>query len=149
MEKEIPGRWALFARHTLSTPMDIGDHASRDEPILRALASKNGLEVAGPLEHAYWDMAIKGAPHILEIWLPVLVKSEGQVMAELKHIESYNCLSSDFRRPIEEIGDAWMELVEKARKLGYQLTNHDREVYKTMDCDHPELNEIELQLGIK
>lgn len=66
MEKEIQGSWVLFARHTLYTTMDIGDDASRDESMLRALASENGLEIAGPLEHAYWDMAIKGAPHILE-----------------------------------------------------------------------------------
>ena len=35
------------------------------------------------------------------------------------------------------------------QRKGYQLTNHDREIYKTMDCDNPSNNDIELQLGIK
>jgi effector-binding domain-containing protein len=107
------------------------------------------LKVLGPLEHAYWDMAIQAAPHILEIWLPVNGFLDGKTIEGLKHIPGYKCLTAAFKRPIEEIGDAWMALGEKAKASGYQLTNHDREVYRMMDCDHPENNDIELQIGIK
>jgi effector-binding domain-containing protein len=149
MQKEIQEKWVLFSKHTLNSPMDIGVYASQDEPNLRALATQHGLKVTGPLEHAYWDMAVQGAPHILEIWLPVEARAKDQKMEGLKHVSEYKCLTAAFNRSIEEIGDAWMELGEKAKKYGHQLTNHDREVYRIMDCDHPGNNDIELQLGIK
>lgn len=148
MEKEIQGKRVLFTRHVLKSPMEIGAFAEKDEPMLRAKASELDLDVTGPLEHAYWDMAVKGVPHILEIWLPVDGKAESRDIDGLKRVEAYKCLSADFRRPIEEIGDAWGELGGKAKSLGYTLTNHDREVYKVMDCDQPEKNDIELQIGI-
>ena len=129
--------------------MDIGVFAGQDEPELRAKATELGLDVAGPLEHAYWDMNVRDVPRILEIWLPVTGTMESRTVDGLKRVEAYKCLTADFRRPIEEIGRAWGELGDKARGLGYSLTGQDREVYKVMDCDHPDKNDIELQIGIK
>lgn len=148
MQKEIQEKWVLYTKHILNSPMDIGVYASQDEPNLRALAAQHSLKVIGPLEHAYWDMAVKGVPHILEIWLPVEAKAAGKNIEGLKYVEGYKCLTIPFKRNIEEIAEAWMELGKKAEGLGYKLTNHDREVYRMMDCDHPENNDIELQMGI-
>lgn len=149
MEITIPKKWVLFARHTLSSPMDIGVHASKDEPKLRLQAESLGLNVAGPLEHAYSNMAVKGVPHILEIWLPVEQPAPSMSIENLKTVESFRCLTTRFKRPIEEIGDGWMELGEQGRKLGFTSTHQDREVYNVMDCDNPANNDIELQLGIQ
>jgi effector-binding domain-containing protein len=149
MKKEISEKWVLFTKHILNSPIDIGEHASQDEPHLRNLAERNGLLVTAPLEHAYWNMAVEGVPHILEIWLPVQANPNGNPMQGIKRVEEYRCFAAEFKKPIEEIGNAWMELGELAKKFGLQLTNHDREIYKTMDCDAPERNDIELQMGIK
>jgi hypothetical protein len=78
MERIIEGKWVLFTKHILNSPMEIGKHASQDEPILRSLAAKHALEIIGPLEHAYWNMSIPGVPHILEIWLHVQAKEINQ-----------------------------------------------------------------------
>lgn len=131
--------------------MDIGVHASKDVPSLFALAKEHGLKVTGPIEHAYWDMALPDKPHVLEIWLPVEVEAgaEKTNIAGLQRIEPYKCLSAPFKRPIHEIGDAWGELGSEAQKLGHVSTHHDREIYKVMDCDDPTKNDIELQLGIR
>lgn len=147
--KEVPGQWVLYARHELKSPMEIGKHADKDEPALRAIAASHGLEVVGPVAHAYWDMAVKGAPHLLEIWIPVRNESEKKIIPEIKQVPAYKCLAMDFKRPIEEIGDAWMELGDKCREEGHIANHHDREVYRVMDCDNPRNNDIELQLGIK
>lgn len=149
MLKEIPGKWVLFFRHQLNSPLEIGMHADKDEAALRALANGHGLEQVGPLEHAYWDMAVKGAPHLLEIWLPVRNESEKKFIPEIKQVAAYKCMSLEFKRPIDEIGDAWMELGDACRESGHTVNNHDREVYRVMDCDNPQNNDIELQLGIK
>lgn len=149
MEKTVPGKWVLYTRHTLNSPMDIGLHASTDEPVLRRKAAESGLKVAGPLEHAYWNMAVDGVPHILEIWLPVEPRASTEESEDLKRVDAYKCLVSEFKRPIQEIGDAWMELGEKAATLNLRTTDHDREVYRVMDCDHPGGNDIELQLGVR
>ena len=147
MKKEVKEKRVLFTKHILTSPMKIGKYATQDEPILRTLATKHGLTVSGPIEHAYWNMAIEGI-HILEIWLPVEGRINERSIEEMKLIKEYKCLTSDFKRPIEEIGDAWFELGEEAKKLGHQLTHHEREVYRRMDCDNPENNDIELQIGI-
>lgn len=149
MLKEVPERWVLFLRHQLNSPMEIGMHAEKDEPALRALAKVHGLEVAGPLEHAYWDMAVKGAPHLLEIWLPVRNEPGKKFIPEIKHVAAYKCMAMEFKRPIEEIGDGWMQLGDQGLEAGCIATHHDREVYRAMDCDNPRNNDIELQLGIR
>lgn len=148
MITEVQEKWVLFTRHLLSSAIDIGRHAGADEPALRERAKELGLSVAGPMEHAYWDMAVSDAPHFLEIWLPVHVPAQAS-HPELKKVPAYKCLAESFRRPIEEIGDAWMDLGERARKMGYALTNQDREVYRVMDCDNPQNNDIGLQLGLR
>lgn len=149
MLKEVEEKQVLFTRHELESTADIGILAGQDEPKLRALAESRGLRVAGPLEHAYWNMAVRGVPHYLEIWLPVQGKPDGAAIGNLKTIPRYKCLSAGFTRPIEEIGDGWMALGVKARQEGLQLTAHDREVYRVMDCDDPRNNDIELQMGIQ
>jgi hypothetical protein len=149
MIKEIPGKLVLFQRHVLNSPMEIGKHVDADEPKLRSMAKELGLEVAGPLEHAYWDMTVKGAPHLLEIWLPVMKEPASGAMPQLKKVSPYKCLTLEFKRPIDQIGDAWMELGDQVREAGHTATNHDREVYRVMDCDNPLNNDIELQIGIK
>jgi hypothetical protein len=149
VEKEIKGKWVLHAKHVLASPMEIGSHSNRDEPALRALAAKHGMKVTGPLEHAYWNMSIPGVPHVLEIWLPI-GNQEGHPSIEgLKFVEPYKCFTSVFRGRIEEIGDAWMELGVAATKAGCSLTHHDREVYRRLDWEHPENNDIELQMGVR
>jgi effector-binding domain-containing protein len=149
MDREIPEKWVLFTRHAIASPMDIGIHVREDEPKLRNLARRHGFGVCGPIEHAYWGMAVEGAPHVLEIWLPVRGGQEGATIPELKYIDRFKCLVSEFKQPIEQIGAAWSALGQEARRRGLTTTHHDREVYKVMDCDHPERNEIELQLGIE
>jgi hypothetical protein len=149
MEKEIEGKWVLSTKHVLASPMEIGKHSNQDEPTLRALATKHGLKVTGPLEHAYWNMSIQGVPHVLEIWLPIQ-KQEGDPNIEgLKFVEPYKCFTSNFKSRIEKIGDAWMELGKAATKAGCLLIHHDREVYRRLDWENPENNDIELQMGIK
>lgn len=147
--KTVAEKWVLYTRHELGSPMEIGIHAGTDEPHLRAVAKENGLEVAGPLEHAYQDMAQKGVPHFLEIHLPVRGVRDGLALPQLKRSPAFKCMAMEFTRPIEEIGDAWMELGDMGAKAGMKNTHRDREVYHHMDCDSPELNRIELQLGIE
>jgi hypothetical protein len=148
MIKSIDEKCVLYFRHELASPMEIGEHAAADEPRLRELAAQHGLKIAGPLEHAYWNMAIQGVPHILEIWLPVFPPLDSIVSLPLKKMGAFHCFTAEFTRPIFEIGDAWAELGNAARGQGIAPSHHDREVYYVMDCDRPERNRIELQFGI-
>jgi hypothetical protein len=148
MEKIVPQKYVLYTRHELKSPAEIGMHAAKDIPVLEKLAKENGLKAAGPIENAYWNMSVKGVPHILEIWLPV--NENGNLsLAAYKSIEPYKCLTFDYTDSLEHIGEAWGEFGRLASEKKIKSTAHDREVYVNLDFENPKENRIELQMGIE
>lgn len=148
MEKTIPGMSVLFYRHELKSPAEIGMYAGKDIPALQRIADQNGYKAVGPVQHAYWNMSVKGVPHILEVWLPVS-KQGGEHVKEYKVVEPFKCLIMPFADSLEKIGDAWGEFGKVASSMKAKSTHHDREVYHVLDFERPSNNRIELQMGIE
>lgn len=148
MEKLVPQKAVLFTRHELNSPAEIGGHAAKDIPALETLAKEKGLEIAGPIENAYWNMTAKGVPHFLEIWLPVKEKG-GTNLKAYKLVEPFKCLTYEYQDNIDHIGEAWGKLGKLAAEKKVGMTAHDREVYLNLDFENPKKNRIELQMGIQ
>ncbi|MEO7955987.1 MAG: hypothetical protein ABIW76_04790 [Fibrobacteria bacterium] len=156
MEKTVPEMAVLFTRHQLHSPAEIPGHAGKDIPDLEKLAKDNGFETAGPVVNVYWNMATKGVPHYLEIWLPVKKKekekekeSETPALKAYKVVEPYRCLARTHKEGLEFMGQAWEEFGKSAMKKKAEISGQDREVYVTLDFEDPKKNLIELQMGIR
>ena len=145
--KVVPAKSVLFLRHVLTSPADIPKHAAADIPALEELARKHGYQVAGPIENAYWNMAIPGIPHILEVRLPV-VKADRPGVQEYKEVAAFTCVSVHFRASLDDIGEAWGALGEAAAKQS-KPNAESREVYLHLDDADPSKNDVELQMGVE
>jgi effector-binding domain-containing protein len=112
------------------------------------MPTENGFEVAGPIVNVYWNMAVKGVPHYLEIWLPVKKKDKAAIKT-YKVVEPYRCLTHIHKDGLELMGEAWGEFGKLAQGKKTESTGQDREVYLNLDFENPKLNVIELQMGIR
>ncbi len=151
--KQIPARIYCYAAAEL-TAAEIPAFADKTvEPLFQS-AQKNQIEIVGPTEFIYINaigLNTSGdptKPFQLIIGLPVRALKSGADAIGFLETPFFECLSVDYKGPMQHIGRAWQDLLRQALDAGYLPGNQGREVYKDWHAFDAEDNVTELQMGI-
>jgi effector-binding domain-containing protein len=143
--KSIPAATVTEAVATLTIP-EVPAFAEKIIPMLLTEIENRGMAVTGPCVFTYegCDGSLDTA-FSLRVALPVDA-CRGQGAFECVEIPAQECLSTEYRGPMNGIGPAWSAFTPLAMQQGLALQPVGREVYTNwVDMDSQE-NLTELQI---
>jgi effector-binding domain-containing protein len=146
--KNIPAAMVLESAATLTIP-EIAAFAGKVIPMLLAEAESRGMAVTGPCIFTYDGCdGSTDKEFSLKVSFPVDA-CRGQGAFICKEVPAHECLSTDYRGPINGIGPAWSAFTPLALQHGLALQPVGREVYvEWIDQNSPE-NLTELQIPLQ
>ena len=146
--KQIPARICDYttAELTMAEIPAFADEAG--EPLFQS-AQENQLVIVGPTEFIYLNAGGDPAkPFQLIIGLPVRSEKTNTDAFGFLETPPFECLSVDYKGPMQNIGQAWKDLLRQVLEAGYLPANQGREVYKDWHAFDAEDNVTELQMGV-
>jgi effector-binding domain-containing protein len=146
--KSIPAATVIEAVATMTIP-EIAVYAEKIIPMLLAEAENRGMAITGPCTFTYegCDGSLD-REFYLRVSFPVHA-CLGQGSFGCTQIPAHECLSTDYRGPMNGIGPAWSAFTPQAMQEGLALQPVGREVYAHwVDMDSQD-NLTELQIPLQ
>lgn len=147
--KDVPATVFLASTARVTIP-EIPALADRVIPGLFAAAGQAGLQIAGPTTFLY--DGIDGTmtnPFELSVAVP-LASAPGAAPAAytILHAPAIRCIAVDYVGSLNDVSQAYQQLMDDAQRSGLTLTTRCREIYKHwVSYDSPD-NVTELQLEV-
>lgn len=146
--KQVASRLYYCVEEELTLP-EIPQFAEKNADSIFKDAESKGLGIVGPLEFIYLNcVGDPTKPFQLIIAVPVKEKKPSGNDFFFMETVPFDCMTMDYKGPMENIGSAWESLTIQVLDTGYKLTNQGREVYKEWISFESEENITELQVGI-
>jgi len=146
--KTLPARTILYSRRT-TTLKDLAAFAGTAVRELYPDLASGKLLVTGP---QYWIyLGADGKPHTtftLDIAIPVTGDTSGCANS-VRELPAFRCVTYQLKGPWEKIAGAYDEIFGYIYGNKLEYSGETRELYHQIDFEHPENNEVEIQVGIK